>query len=87
LAELKVQKLLVTNTALKNTSVAILPVDITNFTLACLLFSLLIPTRNTGLGPQLCHPSQTSCGLLWGAMRKNIISDRFSTKTAISVHI
>jgi len=24
---------------------------------------------------------------LWGAVRKNIISDRFSTKTAISAHI
>jgi len=24
---------------------------------------------------------------LWGAVRKNIISARFSTKTAISVHI
>jgi len=24
---------------------------------------------------------------LWGAVRKNIIYDRFSTKTAISVHI
>jgi len=24
---------------------------------------------------------------LWGAVHKNIISDRFSTKTAISVHI
>jgi len=25
--------------------------------------------------------------LVWGAVRKNIISDRFSTKTAISAHI
>jgi len=24
---------------------------------------------------------------VWGAVRKNIISDRFSTKTAISAHI
>jgi len=24
---------------------------------------------------------------LWGAVRKNIISDRFSTKSAISAHI
>jgi len=26
-------------------------------------------------------------GRLWGAVRKNIISDRFSTKTAVSAHI
>jgi len=25
--------------------------------------------------------------ILWGAFRKNIVSDRFSTKTAISAHI
>jgi len=25
--------------------------------------------------------------LVWGAVRKNIISDRFSTKTGISAHI
>ena len=31
------------------------------------------------------HVSKRS--LLWGAVRKNIISDRFSTKTAISAHI
>jgi len=24
--------------------------------------------------------------ILWGAVRKNIISDRFSTKTAMSAH-
>jgi len=25
--------------------------------------------------------------IAWGAVRKNIISDRFSTKTAISAHV
>jgi len=29
----------------------------------------------------------TVIGLVWGAVHKNIISDRFSTKTAISAHI
>jgi len=32
-----------------------------------------------------CSPKFFSC--VWGAVRKNIISDRFSTKTAISAHI
>jgi len=39
-----------------------------------------------------CHVSEVRCaahvyGNVWGAIRKNIISDRFSTKTAISTHI
>jgi len=33
---------------------------------------------------QFYDPNNTK---LWGAVRKNIISDRFSTKTAISAHI
>jgi len=44
----------------------------------------------------LCHQGKetvtsaksiTDFARLWGAVRKNIISDRFSTKTAISAHI
>jgi len=32
--------------------------------------------------------AKTRCTkFVWGAVRKNIISDRFSTKTAISAHI
>jgi len=36
-----------------------------------------------------CHKLDlcTSKSFVWGAVRKNIISDRFSTKTAISAHI
>jgi len=31
--------------------------------------------------------AQVLGGLVWGVVHKNIISDRFSTKTAIFVHI
>ena len=36
---------------------------------------------------QYCCDRKSRAACVWGAVRKNIISDRFSTKTAISAHI
>jgi len=54
-------------------------------------FSCLFLNQNHELGRchshqiDLCHQGLHSC--VWGAVRKNIISNRFSTKAAISAYI